>query len=488
MKYLQAIFDLDARSLALFRILMGGLVCVKILQLWPDLGLIFADNGLLPRALLAGNATPPWQWLSVYAWGASSLFVHIVAALHLGVAVAFILGWQTRWMTPLLWFLTFSLNMRNPLILNGGDKVMTVFLFWGMFLPLGSRFSLDGLRRTIGWKGPSFAAVFGGTCFVLQLVTLYVLSGYAKSHPVWGTDHSAVRYALMNEAYVRPLGTLMLEYGGFLNILTMATLFLEQVVIFLILCPVYSVLFRVVVPLLFAAFHLGIAFTLDVGLFSYACIIVWVALLPGEMFDWLRARIFGSAADAKPAPIYELVGSGPLPYVLGGGVMLYLIVGTVWRGRSNTVQNMATAPIRSLRLTQSWDLFAPSPGFSTLWFAVQAIGDHSRTAIVYPWRERDFEFRVGDVVPDTYPIFYLRKYFYDLARKNDPRLFDASLRAFETYWLPGGGAKMDWEVIRWTKRYYPEMDRDFTREVLYSKSRGKVTEDGHSEREADRDQ
>lgn len=488
MKYLRAIFGLDGRSLALFRVLMGVLLWVKILQLWPDLGLIFADNGLLPRTLLAENTTQPWQWLSVYAWGGSSSFVHMVAVFHLGVAVAFILGWQMRWMTILLWFLTFSLNMRNPMILNGGDKVMTVFLFWGMFLPLGSRLSLDGLRKTNGQKKPSLVAVFGGTCFVLQLVALYVLSGYAKSHAVWCVDHSAVRYALMNEAYVRPLGTLLLGHGGFLRILAMATLFLEQVVIFLILCPVYSVLFRVVVPLLFAAFHLGIALTLDVGLFSYACVIVWVALLPGEVFDWMRERIFGLGSDAELVSDKRIVGSGLLPYCLAGGVMVYMIVGTIWPGKPKSIQNIATAPIRALRLTQFWNLYAPSPSFSTRWFAIQAIGDHSHRAIVYPRREAEITVASDDVVPNTYPVFYLRKYFYGLARKNDPKLFEASLRAFEAYWLPGVEAEMDWEVVSWTKRYYPEVERNFTRKVLYSQSRGKTTDGGGPDEDEGGDQ
>ena len=54
-----------------------------------------------------------------------------------------VLGWKTRFATIASWVLLLSLQNRNTMILSGEDNLALLLLFWGMFLPLGARYSVD---------------------------------------------------------------------------------------------------------------------------------------------------------------------------------------------------------------------------------------------------------------------------------------------------------------------------------------------------------
>lgn len=485
MNSLRTIFFLDSRSLAFFRILLGSLIAIKIVHLFPNLGLILADDGLLPRSLLAVNTTAPWEHLSVYSWIGSSIGIDVLACCHLAIAAAFILGWRTRWVAPLLWFFTVSLNMRNPMILNGGDKIMTTFLFWGLFLPLGEKLSLDSIRtgNHPTKTSPPFLTAFASTCFVLQLVILYTFSGYSKSHPIWTLDFDALRCALLNGAYTRPLGQELLQYPQILKVLTVATLYLEQLLVLLVLSPYFTGFFRTAIPLLFISFHIGIALTLDVGLFSYACMIAWVSLLPTSTVNYLQRSILSAQSSSQVNTIQKSSKYSRVPHFFSFAIMAYLIVGTISPGQKNTLHRMATEPVRALKLKQRWRLYAPHPAFTTRWFAIRGVTDGIAQITVYPSTEGHSLPTDAETITKSYPAFYLRKYFYILARKDNPALFQAAVSGFQNYWLKESQRIfVEWIIICWTRSHYPSLESDFTSEILYS-TRGKSIHSRHNSNE-----
>ena len=56
-------------------------------------------------------------------------------------------GWHTRAMTAACWLLTLGLQIRNPMVIHGGDVFFRMLLLIGFFLPLGARYSLDRLLQ-----------------------------------------------------------------------------------------------------------------------------------------------------------------------------------------------------------------------------------------------------------------------------------------------------------------------------------------------------
>ena len=137
------VFAVDLRSLALLRIGLAISVLADLAMRAGDLVRMYTDRGVLPGDLLVeleGRAV----YLSLHYWaGASPLTQALLFAVTAASAVALLLGWRTRAMVAICWYLVSSVQVRLPLAYFGGDSVLRLLLFWSVFLPIGARFSLD---------------------------------------------------------------------------------------------------------------------------------------------------------------------------------------------------------------------------------------------------------------------------------------------------------------------------------------------------------
>lgn len=73
------------------------------------------------------------------------IIIHVVTLIF---ALFFLVGFKTRASNILLWLLVLSLHNRNVLILNSGDDLLRMLLFWSIFMPVGDRFSLDSANQS----------------------------------------------------------------------------------------------------------------------------------------------------------------------------------------------------------------------------------------------------------------------------------------------------------------------------------------------------
>ncbi|MCY3763338.1 MAG: HTTM domain-containing protein, partial [Gemmatimonadetes bacterium] len=237
-------FGLDLRSLALFRILLGLLLLVDLAARLTDLRVFYSDAGVLPRVDLLGRvATSSTPWLvSLHMlsglWGVQLLLFAVAACC----AFCLLIGHRTRLFTFLSWVLLVSLHARNLTILNAGDLLFRVLLFWSLFLPLGARCSVDAAMREPSDKGPEKGKdrtwSVPAFCFMAQVTILYWVTGLLKNHPVWTGDRTAVWYALQLDYMALPLAVLMRELpAAWLELMTRTTLHVEFLVPVLIWIP-----------------------------------------------------------------------------------------------------------------------------------------------------------------------------------------------------------------------------------------------------------
>lgn len=330
----QAVLSLDCRSLAVLRIALGVLLVADVLMRWPTAADFYSDSGYFTRALWRewcqqrlGPLGASWAW-SWYGWSGSTSWVYGGLATEAVAAVLLILGWGTRWVTILLWFLVASLHTRSPLTTSSGDTLMTLMLFWAMFLPWGRYWSVDAWRR----KGPAPAPTefsAATAAFQLQLVLMYFFTGIAKWNPVW-LDGTAMFYVLRQEIYVREAGKWLLEYPWLLKLTSWSTLAAELPGIWLIFVPWRNGWWRMTVMAVYWAFHLGIAATMSIGLFPWICIAAWLALLPGGLWDWLLGP---PSMTAKQPPASQSNRPGPhhwLRTIANGFCLLMLCTVALW--------------------------------------------------------------------------------------------------------------------------------------------------------------
>jgi predicted DCC family thiol-disulfide oxidoreductase YuxK len=287
---LSRIFGIDLRSLALFRVFLGILIlCDLFLIRIHDLRAHYTDFGVLPRSAYLEKFVKAW-YVSIHMMSGEAL-VQLGLFLVAGFcAVCLILGFRTRLFTFLSWFLMLSLHCRNPMVLQGGDTLFRMLLFWSMFLPLGARFSVDEARNTS--HDPNFqrilsvasAALLFQTCFV------YWFTWILKDHAIWREGRAAF-YALNIDHFVTPLGKWLLAQPEWLTPLTLGTYWWELIGPCLVFIPIFTAPVRIVVIVLMMSMHFGFGRTLEIGLFQYVSMVSWIPFLPAIFWEWAKVKL-----------------------------------------------------------------------------------------------------------------------------------------------------------------------------------------------------
>lgn len=285
------LFGADLRSLAALRIVLAVLVLSDLAGRVTDLSAHYTDKGVLPRSvLLEDEVLNRWSF-SLSLMNGELFFqalLFIVAAL---AALALLVGYRTRLMTIIVWVLVLSIQWRNPLVLNDGDTLLRVLLFWGVFLPLGACWSVDRALKTVPPRLSMRFLSIATVGLFLQIAFMYWFTAMQKSDPEWRMDGTAIYYALSVDQFTTPVGTYLLNFPTLLTVLTFGTILLETFGPFLLFFPIFNGLARVVAVLAFMGLHFGIWLTMDLGIFSLLSAFCMVCFLPGWFWGNTGAKL-----------------------------------------------------------------------------------------------------------------------------------------------------------------------------------------------------
>lgn len=167
---------LDLRSLALLRAGLGAVLLIDALLRLCSASLLYADSGLLPRAVAAGWIEP--ARLSLHLANGSAMFALALTLLQVLAAAALLAGWRTRVAALLCWLLAVSAAARNPLVVTAGDALAIALLTWGLFLPLAARWSLDAAGARDQDDSPSQFSL-AGAVLLAQTLCLFLFAAIA---------------------------------------------------------------------------------------------------------------------------------------------------------------------------------------------------------------------------------------------------------------------------------------------------------------------
>ena len=296
--YLTQVFGADLRSLAALRIGCALLIIADLLQRSTDLVAHYTDFGVVPRTLVMQHSSSRW-YVSLHfmsgVWQLQAL-LFVLAALAAG---ALLVGYRTRLASILSWALFVSLCTRNPYIVQGGEMLLRLVLFWGMFLPWGAVFSVDS-----AWQDESSTQLprqylsWGTAAYAIQIIFMYLFTVLLKSGPQWWREGSAVYYALSIDQLVTPIGKLLAELPeSLLKLVTWKVAIFEIVGPLLLLAPVRKGWVRLYTTLCFIALQFAFLLSFFIGIFPLIGIISMFFFLPSVFWDWLerRYRLVGTA-------------------------------------------------------------------------------------------------------------------------------------------------------------------------------------------------
>ncbi len=436
----RTMFGLDTRSLALFRVGLALVLLVDLLERAPDLTAHYSDDGVLPR-----SALPAVLPVSVHVFHGSAVFQAVLFAAAGGVAVALLVGRRTALMTFLSWLLLISLHARNPLVLHGGDLLLRMLLFWGMFLPLGASASVDAVRRGPA-AGDRLVCSAATVALLLQVCFVYGFGLAARNHPAWWSEGTAVADALYLDQYATPLGRWARDLpDGVLRAATYATLAVEGLgPVLLLLSGGFGVV-RALLVAVFVLFHVLLGLSLRLGTFSLVCVVAWLPFLPSWFWDTVAARLAGwrpvlavrgllGAAAGAPVP-----GLPPEPARLSpvASAVVVLALAYVFLFNLRTVDperfggalpDQLRAAGAVLALEQSWGMFAPYPKRDDGWYVV--VGNLRGGRQLDLFRGAELSWEKPERISATYPTSRWAAYLSLL-----PQARFASLRPYLAEYL-----------------------------------------------------
>ena len=306
---LAQLIGVDPRSLALFRILAAVVLLYDVALRLPDLNVFYAAGGIAPVALIRDH--PIWHW-SLHFLDDSPAFAASLFGLQMVFALALLAGYRTRLATICSWALLSSLHTRMPFVGNGGDLMLRLLLFWGMFVPLSQCWSVDAALRRMRSGGSEASAEvdrlrrpvvsIGTAAMLVQMCSMYFFSGIYKFNADWlGQDWlggDALRWAMAFDYFTLPTAHWLAGYPQLLEWLALATVWLELLGPLIVFFPWQTGKLRLAMIAAYAAMHLLIHLTLTIGLFSIMSMVGWMLFLPPGFWNALRMPAFRPGAHA----------------------------------------------------------------------------------------------------------------------------------------------------------------------------------------------
>ena len=286
----EQLFGLDLRSLAIFRIGLALLIIIDLIRRSEDLKAHYTDFGILPRAALLEHFSNSWRW-SIHLFSGELIFQSLLFIIAGLAAFCLLIGYKTRFFTILCWVLMMSLHNRNWMILNSGDIEFRLFLFWGIFLPLGACYSVDSALNSSPNPLPKRILSGATLALTLQICFIYWFAWFLKSDPIWWQEGSAVYYALNLDYIVTRFGQFLLNFPDLLVFTTFSTLWLELLGPFFLFIPFRTDFFRFCTVIVFILLHLGFRLGLIIGLFPFVSIVAWLVFLPSSFWDKIHQKI-----------------------------------------------------------------------------------------------------------------------------------------------------------------------------------------------------
>lgn len=457
-KFSELAYGVDHRSLALFRLCMGLLVVSDVYHRSLHMEAHYTDAGFMPRDRLLGGWSQP-LFFSLHNWGGNMTSQVILFAITGIFGVMLVIGFKTRLSVFMCWLMVCSVQGRNYLILQGGDDLLRVMLFWSMFVPLATRFSVDSVlakppspARLRALEKPVFS--IATNVLVLQLLAMYTVSAILKTGPTWHQQGSAIHLALHHHAFATPFGMWFRELPRpILQYMTWGTWWLELAGPLLFFFPFKTEWARTFQVMSFVGFHFGLFLTMELGHFPWVAMAYWMVVLPKWFWDtpvawarkkaklgdkwtawgekvekWIRGHRewFWTPHQPRQPRIYPKAWVTLLVTLIA----LYATHGTVYAAtHKGDVQGRRFDPLLMMRLYANWGMFAPNPPSESGWFVFQSKLKNGTEVDV--WRDgAPVDWSMPEVPSATYKTQRWRKFGDNILMQNH-----AVVRPYFLRWL-----------------------------------------------------
>lgn len=270
----------DPHVVPILRIGFAALVLIHIGVLWPYADLWFTDQGVMTtETAQAIRGDSGW---SILFWLPNT--VPVVRGCLLGMAchgVLLLLGLGSRFQVACLFIWLISFQNRNPLILDGEDKLMRLFAFFLIWLPLDDRWSLRQFWRKGGAEKGSNASPWALRLMQFQLIAIYASTSLCKLQgSTWHDGTAMWHVARMTDNYGRLCPATIFDIYWVSAFATWSALLIELLLPLLLILPKT----RTIGIVAGICLHLGIELSMNLFLFQWLMILGLISFV--RISDW----------------------------------------------------------------------------------------------------------------------------------------------------------------------------------------------------------
>jgi hypothetical protein len=223
--------------------------------------------------------------------------------------IGLMIGYYSRVCSLALFVFMNSWNLQLETKNGGGLEVLTVFLLWGVWLPLADSYSLNSLIRNKvstanGLSGGDMCVEvvertteqlvalrdgFASVAIPLHMVVMYYCCGVVKETEHWNSGMAVELVVNCGMGTNQPFASIMASLPMLCRLLTYKTYYVETYGSFALLVPSAKV--RMLALGLLIPFHLGMHLAVDIATFQPTMISALILFIPTEACDVLEHRV-----------------------------------------------------------------------------------------------------------------------------------------------------------------------------------------------------
>ncbi|WP_231997259.1 HTTM domain-containing protein [Mycobacterium sp. 1245111.1] len=266
------------------RMAFGALAILWGLWLLPMYNGLLKAEGPIPKQPSIADT-----WGIFELWNSNGAILIGVLAL-LVAAIALLVGWHSRLAAVVVFVLILSFERRAPAVFNGGDVLVRIEALFLAASPCGTALSLDQRRKTGSFWSAQTRAHWPIRLMQVQMSLIYLAAARSKLAGDTWLDGTAVSYALRVADMRRlPLPEWLMTNPLAMNVATWGAIAIELAVGIL-------VWFAPARPYVLCAgvlMHVMIAVHIQIGIFSYAMFVMYLAWISPERVTQLHGRLRG---------------------------------------------------------------------------------------------------------------------------------------------------------------------------------------------------
>lgn len=300
-------FSVDPRAFALYRIALGVLFVLDLILSAPFVETWWTDAGVLP--LVHHKLFAPQAAITVFEWlPNSTALVWTCWKIALIQGLCLIAGVATRFQLASVLMWAASFDYRNGMILDGGDKIFRLLLFFLLFAPAAEVWSVDASWKRRRGVAPR-QSVDGWVLRLIQLQMCIALwsAGVEKLDGAQWRDGTAMYYIMNLDDFALhgPVPNVFRTSLAWSHLFTWGSLSIELGAPILIWFQETRRWALVAIVLL----HLSIEYVMSIYMFEWIMLLGWMSHASCSDFDELRnfgqrafrqVRRAGRAATTTP--------------------------------------------------------------------------------------------------------------------------------------------------------------------------------------------